>query len=138
MKIVADFPAFEVMDLEADLLTLPREKLDHLDPQGLKFCFAKETKRHGTLYPELRPYCAAYYAQDYNEDPVAAEERCDRLGHEKYWISDCAAVISDRKQDKGIRILIKDGQKISMNGKILQVVKLSIDRFKLVEVVAAE
>lgn len=119
MKTVADFPAFEIIDLELETIAMPRDVLDSFT--GLKFCVAKETIRHGTLYPEVSPGCAAYYAMQYNEDPVAAEERCDRLGHEKYWINNCGAMITAEKQAKGVRFLLKPGQKILMNGKLLEV-----------------
>lgn len=117
MKTVAAFPAFDIIDLERDVITLTREQLD--DFTGLKFCVAKET-RTDTLYPEVRPYCAAYYAQDYNECPIEAEARCDKLGHEKYWVNNCGAMITANKKAKGIRILLKPGQKIEMNGQTFE------------------
>ena len=119
MKTVADFPAMTVVDLEQDVIELSRESLEQFN--GLKFCVSKETIRHGNLYPEVRPYCAAYYAQDYNEDPVEAEARCDKFGHEKYWINNCGASITSHERAKETRILLKPGQKILMNGKLLEV-----------------
>lgn len=118
MKTVASFPAFDIIDLEHDVIVIAREQMDQFT--GLKFCVAKQT-RIDTLYPEVRPYCAAYYAQDYNECPVEAEARCDKFGHEKYWINNCGAMISSTPQPKGIRILLKPGQKIEMNGQLLEV-----------------
>jgi hypothetical protein len=118
MKTVAAFPAFDVIDLEQDVICIAREQMDNFT--GLKFCVAKETLRHGTLYPEVRPYCAAYYAQDYNECPVAAETRCDDLKHEKYWVGNCGAMITSEKRNKGVRIFLKPGQKIEMNGVLLE------------------
>lgn len=118
MKTVATFPAFDIIDLEQDVIALTLEQVDNLT--GLKFCVSKETLRHGNLYPEVSPNCAAYYAQAYNECPVEAEARCDRLGHEKYWINNCGAMITSSKQPKGIRILLKPGQKIEMNGVVLE------------------
>lgn len=120
MKTIADFPAFEIIDLEQDVIELTRDDLDRLTT-GMRFCVAKETMRHGTLYPEVSPGCAAYYAMQYNEDPVAAEERCDRLGHEKYWINNCGSMITSDKQAKGVRFLLNPGQKIRMNGVLLEV-----------------
>jgi hypothetical protein len=119
MKTVAAFPAFDIIDLEHEVIVITREQLDNFT--GLKFCVAKETRNHGNLYPEVAPGCAAYYAQDYNECPVEAEARCDRLGHEKYWINNCGSMITSSKQPKGIRILLKPGQKIEMNGVLLEV-----------------
>lgn len=119
MKTIATFPAFDIVDLEQDIIELPRALMDSFT--GLKFCVSKETARHGNLYPEVRPYCAAYYAEDYNEDPVESEERCDKLGHEKYWINNCASSITSHQRDKETRILLRPGQKIMMNGKLLEV-----------------
>lgn len=119
MKTVATFPAFDIIDLEQDVITITREQLDNFT--GLKFCVEKQTRSHGNLYPEVAPNCAAYYAQDYNECPVEAEARCDKLGHEKYWINNCGSMITSSKQPKGIRILLKSGQKIEMNGVTLEV-----------------
>lgn len=119
MKTIADFPAFEIVDLELNIITMTPETLNR--DTGMKFCVAKETIRHGTLYPGVSPSCAAYYAMSYNEDPVEAEARCDRLGHEKYWINNCGAMITADKQAKGVRFLLKPGQKILMNGVLLEV-----------------
>ena len=130
MKTVADFPAFSIVDLEQDVIELPRESLEQFN--GLKFCVSKETIRHGNLYPEVRPYCAAYYAQDYNEDPVEAEARCDKFGHEKHWISNCGAMITSDKRAKEVRILLKPGQKILMNGVMLQVKAKGFDHYSLI------
>jgi hypothetical protein len=118
MKIVASFPAFDIIDLEQDVITLTREQTDNFT--GLKFCVAKET-RIDTLYPEVAPGCAAYYAQQYNECPVEAEARCDKFGHEKYWINNCGAMITSSKQPKGTLILLVPGQKMEMNGVLLEV-----------------
>lgn len=118
MKTVADFPAFEIVDLEIDIINLTRDVLDRFT--GMKFCVSKETLRHGNLYPEVSPYCVAYYAQDYNEDPVASEEREKSRGHELYWVNNCATSISSDKKAKGVRFLLKPGQKIRMNGKLLE------------------
>jgi hypothetical protein len=119
MKTVASFPAFDIIDLEQDVITITREQTDNFT--GLKFCVSKETLRHGNLYPEVSPNCAAYYAQDYNECPVEAEARCDRLGHEKYWINNCGSMITSTPKAKGVRILLQPGQKIEMNGVLLEV-----------------
>lgn len=119
MKTVATFPAFDIIDLEQDVIVLEREQMDGFT--GLKFCVSKETKRHGNLYPEVRPYCTQWYALDYNEDPVAAVERCVNLKHEIYWINNCGAMITKEQGPKGQRILLKPGQKISMYGQLLEV-----------------
>lgn len=119
MKIVASFPAFDIIDLEQDVIALTLEQVDNLT--GLKFCVSKETRSHGNLYPEVSPNCAAYYAQAYNECPVESEARCDRLGHEKFWLNNIGAMITSSKQPKGIRILLKPGQKMEMYGQLLEV-----------------
>ena len=120
MKTVADFPAFTIVDVEQDVIELSREDLDQFG--GMKFCVTKETTtRHGNLYPEVRPYCVAYYAEDYNEDPVEAEAKSKARGHELYWINNCATSITSHQRAKEIRILLRPGQKILMNGVLLQV-----------------
>lgn len=119
MKTVATFPAFDIVDMEQDVIELSRESLEQFN--GLKFCVNKETARHGNLYPEVRPYCVAYYAQDYNEDPAEKEARAVKNGHELYWINNCGAMITSEKRAKGTRILLNPGQKILMNGVLLEV-----------------
>ena len=42
-------------------------------------------------------------------------------GHELYWINNCATSITSDKRAKEVRILLKPGQKILMNGKLLEV-----------------
>lgn len=122
MKIVADFPAFDIVDLEQDVIVLEHSQLkNHLSDSSEKFCVAKETRRHGTLYPEVSPYCTQWYALDYNECPKAAVERCTELKHEIYWINNCASSITSHQRAKGRRILLKPGQKVDMDGVILEV-----------------
>jgi len=120
MKTIADFPAVTIVDVEQDVIELSRDDLDPFTT-GMKFCVSKETTRHGTMYPEVRPYCVAYYAQDYNEDPVAAEAKATERKHELYWINNCATSITSHERAKETRILLRPGQKIMMNGKLLQV-----------------
>ena len=65
MKVIADFPAVTIVDVEQDVIELSRDDLDPFTT-GMKFCVSKETTRHGNLYPAVSPYCVAYYALDYN------------------------------------------------------------------------
>ncbi|MNO96579.1 hypothetical protein D3C76_882550 [compost metagenome] len=132
MKTIADFPASTIVDLESEVIELSR---DDLNPEttGMKFCVAKETARHGTLYPEVRPYCVAYYAEDRNADPVEAEAKEKARGFPLYWINNCASSLTAHSRAKVIRILLKPGQKILMNGVLLEVTDKGFGHFGLVE-----
>lgn len=119
MKTVATVPAFDVFDLENEVLTITAAHCDHFD--GLRFCVAKETLRHGTMYPEVSPNCIAYYCAN---DEGGAEKAIARAIERKeplYWFNNCGSSITAHDRPRYAMILIKEGQKVRMAGQLLQV-----------------
>uniref|UniRef100_A0AB39CEP4 Uncharacterized protein n=1 Tax=Pseudomonas phage HRDY3 TaxID=3236930 RepID=A0AB39CEP4_9VIRU len=119
--LVKSVPAFDVVDLNQEIIDLPFGSMgDGIGKPGLRFCVAKETMRHGTLYPEVAPNCSAYYAMEYNEDPVAAEARCIERKHELYWVNNCASSLVSHDRARWEMVLLKPGQKIHMHGRLME------------------
>lgn len=115
MKTIANFPAFEVVDIELDVINLTREMLEG----GFRFCVSKETLRHGNLYPEVSPGCVAYYAEKYNEDPAPRIAKAKSLGEELYWVNNCGSIITSSNNPQYTLYLLKPGQIVIMNGQRL-------------------
>lgn len=135
--IVVSVPAFDVVDLNQEIIDLPFGSIgDGIGGPGYRFCVEKETRRHGTLHPEVSPNCSAYYAMQYNEDPVAAEARCIERGHELYWVNNCCASITSDKRARWEMVLLKPGQKIRMHGRVMEFYrKGNSDHYGLREIV---
>lgn len=119
MKTVASVPAFDVIDYEIDVINIHPEHCDHFT--GLRFCIAKETKRHGTLYPEVSPNCVAYYCANDEGGAEAAIERSKARNEPLYWFNNCGSSIVGHDRPRWTMILIKDGQHVSMAGATLKV-----------------
>lgn len=129
MKLIASFAQFDVVDLEIEVINMAYEMLQ---PGGFRFCVSKETKRHGNLYPEVSPNCCAYYAREYGENEQTAIDRAVQNGHEVHWINNCGSMLSSSSTPHYTLFILKDGQKVSMNGNLLQVKQISFDRYKLI------
>lgn len=133
MKTVADFPAFEVVDLELDVMTIDANMLKD---GGFRFCVEMKSTRHGNLYPEVKPGCIAYYCEE-NGEADKTEERTARAianGHKVYWINNCGASLTSHARAKHSRFLLKAGQKVKMNGVMLEVVAHGFDYWGFKEI----
>lgn len=119
MKVIANFPAFDVVDLETETLNITAAMCDHFS--GFRFCIAKQTMRHGVMYPEVSPNCVAYYCADDEGGAQAAIERAKANRHELYWFNNCASSLTSDNRPHYSMFLIKEGQKITMAGATLVV-----------------
>jgi hypothetical protein len=130
MKTIANFPAFEVVDLELPVIDMSREMLEG----GFRFCVSKETLHHGNLYPEVAPSCVAYYAEKYNEDPAPRIAKAKSLGEELYWVNNCGASIVSHDRPQYTLYLLKPGQIVTMNGQRLGFYMVREGYYGLVEI----
>lgn len=71
------------------------------------------------------------YAQECNEDPIAAIERARRLGHNLHWINAKGASITAWKQEQEDAILIGPGDRVFFEGIEFEVVKAPNNNFNL-------
>lgn len=119
MKTVAEFPAFDVHDLELDVINITAAHCDHFD--GLRFCTAYESRRYGTMYREVSPNCIDYYCANDEGGIEAAVERDRKNGGTRFWFNNCASSITSDARPRYAMILIKEGQHVTMAGHTLKV-----------------
>jgi len=119
MKTIATFPAFDVIDQEADLITITAQDCDHFE--GVRFCTAYESRRHGTMYREVSPNCIDYYCANDEGGVEAAVARDKQNGGTRFWFNNCASSITSHARDKYTLFLIKEGQLVNMAGHTLKV-----------------
>jgi hypothetical protein len=131
MKTVYTCPAYEVIDLEIEVINMPFEVLQE---RGFKWCVAVESARFGVQCKEVSPGCVAYYAQEYGSDPVAREEKARANKENLYWLNNCGSSLTSHQRATETRILLKAGQRVTMNGKTLEVVHIRAEFFGLKEV----
>lgn len=131
MKTVADYPAMSVVDLQVDVLNIPPF---YETKFGTKFCIQYKSARYGTMYSRVAPSCAAYYALENGENVDEVVERCKQRGDSLYWINSCASSLSNYHKPKEVWYLLKDGQKILMNGQLLKVVYVANKSCKLIPI----
>lgn len=124
MKTVASFPAYDVVDLETPVIHLTAEVCNDRLGSGIKFCTARETVRHGTLYTEVSPNCIDYYCADIYptaEEMAAHIAKAAERNHERFWFNNCGTCISARATPHYTMFLIQEGQLVTMAGHTLRV-----------------
>ena len=117
MKTVAEFPAYIVMDMEAEVMDIPRAIAENFE-----FALAYESSRHGTLHNLYKLSSVAAYAARNNRDEAAEVERAKSRGEKLFWLNECSIAITAHKHAQEVKFLIKDGQRIRFDGQLLQVV----------------
>jgi hypothetical protein len=122
MKTIAQFPAYDVIDLELDVIEMSREIAN-----GLTFCVAYESRNHGTLHSRVHPYCADYYEREAGGGDAEVKEAIEAMeknGHDIFWISNLATTITSSNREREAWHILRDGQKIRMAGQLLEIKKL--------------
>jgi metal-dependent hydrolase (beta-lactamase superfamily II) len=119
MKTVATFPAFDVVDLEIDVINITAAHCDHFS--GMRFCISKESMRHGNLYPEVSPNCIAYYCANDEGGAEVAIARSTERKEPLYWFNNCGSSITAHARPHYTMFLIKEGQKVRMADTLLSV-----------------
>jgi hypothetical protein len=112
--IVADFPAYQIIDMNQDVIRLTAE-----DAELQEFAAPHQTRNHGTLYNMLLAGSVRTYARKHRADEVAAVERAKRLGHKLFWLINLPVMLTAEKRAKTTKVLLKDGQKIELDGTLL-------------------
>lgn len=111
--VVAVFPAFTIVEREADSLgfvQITAQDLLGLD-SGRGF------------YRKYQPGSVVSYALAYNECPIEAVEDCRAKmvkfpynGHKLHWINACASVISDSPRPSELLVKVTIGMAVNFEG----------------------
>ena len=126
MKTIASYPAYDVVDLEVDVLTISAEF------KGLKFCVEYNGK-----YKQVSPNCIQYCAAEMGKTQEQVEEKIENAkknGESIYWLNNCATSITNSKDATETLWLLKVGQIVKMAGQSLEVVHLHHEFFRLKEI----
>lgn len=118
MKTLHTFPAYDVVDLEQDLIVITAADCDWLSPNQRIFCTEYAARRGDVLFASVTPgNIWDNYERDNRADAIpAALERAKQHGHETHWFnSDATALTSDQRARETWHLL-KDGQLIEMRG----------------------
>ena len=129
MKILTSFTAYDIIDAENDNIQIAAEGLEN---GTLRFC-VEVKKNSGVVYREVTPGCVAYYAKKTGRDVEQLVNRTKARGEELYWLNNTDSSLTDHKRDTYSLILLKDGQKVTMNGETLTVKHLHNEFYKLVK-----
>jgi len=124
MKTVATYPAFDVVDLETEVIHLSAEVCNDRLGSGIKFCTAYESRRHGTLYREVSPNCIDYYCADIYTTPEEMAAQIAKSAERKdprFWFNNCGACITAQAMPHYTMFLIQEGQLVTMAGHTLRV-----------------
>lgn len=135
MKKVADFPAYEIVDLEQDIINWPENA-------EFQMAIPYESRSHGTMYRLYYVSGVAAYVrksnaespEQYHRDPVEAVERAKAKGEALYWIQASSVSLTAWDRPKELHVLGGAGQKIRFDGKILEVVHTRGEFYSLKEV----
>lgn len=110
MNVLFTCPAYDVVDLEAEVLDLKPEVCE-----SYNFCVANDALRGGKKYDKVSVNCVAYYAP-------ASVEKAKAEGQTMHWINLCGATLTAEMRNTEMRILLKEGQRVLMAGEELVVV----------------
>lgn len=135
MKTVATYPAYDVVDVEQDVIEWPENT-------EVKMAIPFESRRHGTMYRMYRISGVAAYVRkcnaesgpEFQTDPEAAVERSKARGEPLYWISSCSVSITAWDRPKETHVLGKVGQKIRFDGKLFELVHHRDEFYNLKEI----
>jgi hypothetical protein len=116
IKTVADFPAYEVIDMNLPVIDVTAQ-----DAETQEFCRPQVTKRHGTLYSMLKLGSVSLSARRYGDDELAAVKRAKELGHPLYFAFNLGSMIHSGPVVKTTKVLLKEGQRIRLDGTLVEV-----------------
>lgn len=116
---VATFPAFDVVDLGQEVITITAQDCESFSE--VRFCTSYESRRYGTMYRECSPNCVDYYCANDEGGIEVAVERNQKNGGTRFWFNNCACSITAHDRPKYTLILIKEGQLVTMAGYTLKV-----------------
>jgi len=115
-SIVADFPAYTVLDMNLDIIDVSAE-----DAEVQEFVRPQVTRRYGTLYSTVKLGSVSLYARKHGDDELAAVERAKGLGHPLYYTFNLSVCLHNGPVVKTTKVLLKDGQLVRLDGTLLRV-----------------
>lgn len=123
MQIIADYPAYMIVDMEQDVIEWPDDQQE--------MAIAYQSRRYGTMYNLHTVNGIANYARRNNDDVAAAIERADSRGEKRFWLNRSCVSISNSQSAKETHILCRDGQKIRFDGQLLVVKHVGHDHYRV-------
>lgn len=123
MQIVADYPAYMIVDMEQDVIEWPDDQQE--------MAIAYQSRRHGVMYNMHTVNSIANYSRQNNDDVATAIARANQRGESLFWLNRSCVSISNHQSAKETHILCRDGQKIRFDGQLLVVQHVGHDRYRV-------
>lgn len=121
MKIVADYPAYMIVDMEQDIIEWP--------DNDQRMATVYHSRSHGVMYNLNYLGGIAEYARRNGDDVDAALARAAERKEKLFWLNQSCVSISNTQSAKETHILCQDGQKIRFDGQLLVVKHVGHDRY---------
>lgn len=127
MRIVADYPAFTVVDRKPEngLLTIKAEEV---------LACGFQSRRHGILYHQFKASSVISYALRDGRDPVEALRMAQERGEQLHYIFGLGSCITAHKQAKYEVTLVEVGQHVKFEGRVFEIVRAPNDNLDLREI----
>lgn len=121
MKLLRTYAAFEVYDLEQDVIEITSDDCTHGDTFRI-FCFVGQCRKGGTFEQEVMPGNVWEMAKEMGsseEETAAFVAKTEKAGHELCWFNKTGCAISSSyKPSREKWHVINRGQKIRMAGRL--------------------
>lgn len=127
MKIVADYPAYTVIDRQ------PEDRHQTIKA-GEKLVCGFQSRRHGILYHQFTASSIVSYALESGRDPIEAVRRASERGEKMHWINASGTMITSHKSDKYEVTLVRVGQRVMFEGREFKIVAEPNDNLGFEEV----
>lgn len=123
--VVADFPAFEVVE------RAPVDGAVEISTQDI-LTIARKTLRGATIYSGYKAGSVASCAAQYGNDVEAALARAKARGEKLHWINAQASSLTSHARAKGRRILLKLGMVVRFEGQTFTIASAPNDNLRLI------
>lgn len=128
MKTLITYPAYDIIDLEQDVIEITDADCNHNTADRRKFCIVAETHRREVFHQEVTPFNIwEYYERislaDALPELVADAEKDDRMA-ELFDLANCGVSLTSHTRAREQWIVLQVGQKVMMRGYLLQVAML--------------
>lgn len=127
MRIVADYPAFTVVDRK------PENGLQTIQAEEVLAC-GFMSRNHGIMYHQFKASSVISYALRDGRDPVEALRMAQERGEQLHYIFGLGTSITSHKREKYEVTLVEVGQHVKFEGRIFEIVKAPNDNLDLREI----
>lgn len=127
MKIVADYPAYTVIDRK------PATGVQTIKAGEILGC-GFMSRRYGIMYRQFKAGSVVSYALESGGDPIEAVQDAQKRGEKMHWINATSTSITAHQRAKYEVTLVEEGQLVRFEGRTFKIVKAPNENLDLQEV----